>query len=126
MANPLLLLMAGASLSKGPKSEDLDTTSVWASTLARLVICVPVCLGMLHAFDIIGTSSSSLKVLGFILLLESCMPAAAQLALVAQAGGDAGATQNMSTLLFYHSVVCPLTCTVVLAMALTMFAPALS
>lgn len=122
MANPLLLLIAGASLAKGPKSEDLDQLSVWASTVARLVLCVPVCLVAVQLFGIVGATSGSMKTLGFILLVESCMPAAAQLALVAQEGGDKSALQNMATLLFYHSVVCPVTCTFVLALALNMFA----
>lgn len=126
LANPLLLIIAGASLAKGPKSEDLDSVSIWASTLARLVVCVPVCLVFLYVSGVLYADSANLKVLGFVLLVESCMPAAAQLALVAQAGGDSSALQNMSTLLFYHSVLCPFTCTVVLAMALSMFAPALS
>lgn len=123
LANPLLLLTAGASLAKGPKSEDLDQTSIWASTVARLVLCVPICMIALQLTGVATATSGSMKTLGFILLLESCMPAASQLALVAQVPGTGNtALQNMSTLLFYHSVVCPLTCTVVLALALNMFA----
>merc|ERR550514_1265151 len=80
MANPLLLLIAGASLAKGPKSEDLDQLSIWASTLARLVVCVPACLALLYISGVLTTDSANLKILGFVLLVESCMPAAAQLA----------------------------------------------
>jgi|EP00927_Polykrikos_kofoidii_P009475 hypothetical protein len=124
MANPMLQMVSGASLSKGPKSEDLDTTAIMASSIARLVICAPVCFLALAMTGVTGSDSSSMKVLGFVLLMESCMPAASQLSLIAIDSGVQGALQNMSTLLFYHSVLCPITCTAVIAVALSLFSTA--
>merc|ERR1712196_303784 len=83
MANPMLQMISGASLAKGPKSEDLDTFSIAASSFVRSIFCPVVCYGALMASGVVGSSSSSMKVLGFVLLMESCMPAASQLALVA-------------------------------------------
>jgi hypothetical protein len=124
MANPMLQMVSGASLSKGPKSEDLDMPSIAASTVMRLCICPIVCFGVLMAAGVTASDSSSMKVLGFVLLMESCMPAASQLSLIAIDSGVPGALQNMSTLLFYHGVCCPVACTVVIAFALTMFSTA--
>jgi len=126
LANPLLLMIAGSNLSKGPNSEDLDSTSIWASTISRLVLAVPVSLALLKVAGLLGVkggdpASRFKAVLGFTLLLESSMPAAAQLALVAQEGGDAKAVPNMSALLFWHSAVSPVSATAVLAIALRLF-----
>merc|ERR1712032_1293643 len=124
MANPMLQIVSGASLSKGPKSEDLDTVSIVASSIARLVLCTPICFLALVVTGVTTSTSSSMKVMGFVLMMESCMPAASQLSLVAIDSGVAGALQNMSTLLFYHSVLCPVTCTVVIAFTLGTFSTA--
>eukprot|EP00929_Paragymnodinium_shiwhaense_P112503 TRINITY_DN80762_c0_g1_i1.p1 TRINITY_DN80762_c0_g1~~TRINITY_DN80762_c0_g1_i1.p1 ORF type:complete len:350 (+),score=82.94 TRINITY_DN80762_c0_g1_i1:110-1159(+) len=124
MANPLLQLVAGASLSKGPKSEDLDKTSIAASCAARLLLCSPLCYLALVLCGVTASTSSSMKVVGFVLLMQSCMPAAGQLSLIAMDSGKPGALQNMSTLLFYQSVVCPITCTFVIAFALSQFSTA--
>jgi len=126
MANPMLQMVSGASLSKGPKSEDLDSKSIAASTIARLLLCPVVCYGALIACGVTTSDSSSMKVLGFVLLMESCMPAASQLSLIAIDSGVPGALQNMSTLLFYHGVCCPFACTIVIAFALSSFATATS
>eukprot|EP00451_Oxyrrhis_marina_P038913 CAMPEP_0204359088 /NCGR_PEP_ID=MMETSP0469-20131031/36997_1 /ASSEMBLY_ACC=CAM_ASM_000384 /TAXON_ID=2969 /ORGANISM="Oxyrrhis marina" /LENGTH=350 /DNA_ID=CAMNT_0051347059 /DNA_START=1 /DNA_END=1053 /DNA_ORIENTATION=+ len=121
LANPLLLMVAGSSLSKGPKSEDLDAVSIAASSVARLILCVPISFCLLYFSGVLAMTSGSARVLGFVLMVESCMPAAAQLALVAAEGGDASALQNMSSLLFYHSLAAPVTCTIVLGVALQTF-----
>jgi len=63
MANPMLQVVSGASLSKGPKSEDLDLMTIFASTFARLVLCVPVCLAALYATGVVQSESSSMKVM---------------------------------------------------------------
>merc|ERR1712032_201979 len=122
MANPLLQMVSGASLAKGPKSEDLDMKAILASSIARLLICTPVCYAALTITGVATSDSSSMKVMGFVLLMESCMPAASQLALVAIDSGVQGALENMSTLLFYHSLLCPASCTFVIAIALNLFA----
>lgn len=124
MANPMLQMVSGASLSKGPKSEDLDAPSIAASTFMRLCLCPMICYGVLIGAGVTSSDSSSMKVLGFVLLMESCMPAASQLSLIAIDSGVPGALQNMSTLLFYHGVCCPVACTVVIAFALSMFSTA--
>jgi hypothetical protein len=124
MANPLLQLVSGASLSKGPKSEDLDSTAIVVSSIARLLICPIVCYGTLIAFGVTTSTSSSMKVLGFVLLMESGMPGASQLTLIAKDSGKAGALQNMAALLFYHGIMCPIACTIVIAVALGKFATA--
>mmetsp|Transcript_29377 Transcript_29377/g.51474 ORF Transcript_29377/g.51474 Transcript_29377/m.51474 type:complete len:355 (+) Transcript_29377:67-1131(+) len=124
MATPLLQVVMGASLSKGPKSEDLDITAISASTFTRLLLCPVICLIALFLTGVTASESSSMKVLGFVFLMQSCMPAASQLSLIAIDSGRVGALQNMSALLFYHSVFCPLACTGVIAIALQMFATA--
>lgn len=124
MANPMLQMVSGASLSKGPKSEDLDAVSIAASSFVRLCLCPVICYVALMFTGVVASDSSSMKVLGFVLLMESCMPAASQLSLIAIDSGVAGALQNMSTLLFYHSVFCPVACTVVIAFALANFSTA--
>lgn len=124
MANPMLQMVSGASLSKGPKSEDLDTMAIVASSVARLVLCTPICYAALVLTGVTSSDSGSMKVMGFVMLMESCMPAASQLALIAIDSGVPGALQNMGTLLFYHSILCPITCTGVIAMALSLFATA--
>merc|ERR1739848_855745 len=110
--------VSGASLSKGPKSEDLDAVSIAASSFVRLCLCPVICYVALMFTGVVASDSSSMKVLGFVLLMESCMPAASQLSLIAIDSGVTGALQNMSTLLFYHGVACPVACTVVIAFAL--------
>jgi len=124
MANPFLQMVSGASLSKGPKSEDLDSACIFASTFARLVLCPPVCYLALMMTGVASSESSSMKVMGFVLLMQSAMPAASQLSLIAIDSGKPGALENMATLLFYHSVACPITCTIVIAVALTLFSTA--
>lgn len=124
MANPMLQMVSGASLSKGPKSEDLDGVSIGASCFARLTLCPLICYGALVMTGITTSDSSSMKVLGFVLLMESCMPAASQLSLIAIDSGVPGALQNMSSLLFYQGVLCPVACTAVIAVALSLFATA--
>lgn len=124
MANPMLQLVSGAPLSKGPKSEDLDTVSIVASSTARLVLCAPVCYAALTMTGVAASDSNSMKVMGFVLLMESCMPAASQLTLIAVDSGRAGAKESISTLLFYHSILCPVTCTIVIAFALNQFSTA--
>lgn len=126
MANPMLQIVSGASLSKGPKSEDLDFLAIAASSFVRLVLCTPICYMALVMTGVTASESSSMKVLGFILLMESGMPAASQLSLIAIDSGVAGALENMATLLFYHSVLCPVTCTAVIAFALGQFSTAVA
>lgn len=124
MANPMLQMVSGASLSKGPKSEDLDMIAIVASCVVRLVLCAPLCYLALSMTGVTTSESSSMKVMGFVLLMESAMPGASQLSLIAIDSGVAGALENMSALLFYHSVACPITCTVVIAVALSLFGTA--
>lgn len=124
MANPMLQMVSGAALAKGPKSEDLDITAVAASSVGRLLLCPPICYAALVFTGVTTSTSSSMKVMGFVLLMESCMPAASQLSLIAIDSGVTGALQNMATLLFYHSVLCPITCTMVIAFALSQFSTA--
>jgi len=124
MANPMLQMVSGASLSKGPKSEDLDLISISTSSFVRLLLCPMICYGTLVYAGVTSSDSSSMKVMGFVLLMESCMPAASQLSLIAIDSGVTGALQNMSTLLFYHSVLCPVACTLVIAFALNEFSTA--
>lgn len=124
MANPMLQMVSGAALSKGPKSEDLDKTAIAVSSVARLFLCPVICYGALMVTGVTASASSSMKVLGFVLLMESTMPAASQLSLIAIDSGVQGALQNMATLLFYHGILCPVACTGVIAFALSQFATA--
>lgn len=124
MANPMLQMVSGAPLSKGPKSEDLDPVAIAASSIGRLLLCTPICYIALVMCGVTSSTSGSMKVLGFVLLMESCMPAASQLSLIAADCGKPAALESMSTLLFYHSILCPVTCTLVIGFALTQFSTA--
>lgn len=129
MANPLLQMVSGASLAKGSgdkKEENLDRMSIMASCFVRLALCPVVCYMALIATGVTSSTSNSMKVLGFVMLMESCMPAASQLSLIAMDSekDKPGSLASMSTLLFWHSVLCPVGCTVVIAFALNEFSTA--
>merc|ERR1719235_2222010 len=98
--------------------------AIGMSSFVRMLLCPVICWVALIFTGVTTSDSSSMKVLGFVLLMESCMPAASQLSLIATDSGVAGALKNMSALLFYHGVACPVACTVVIAFALSLFSTA--
>merc|ERR1712087_491673 len=98
--------------------------AIMASCVTKLILCAPICYAALMLTGVATSESSSMKVVGFVLLMEAGIPGASQLSLIAIDSGVVGALENMSSLLFYHNIACPITATIIVATALTLFGTA--
>lgn len=120
---PFTLFVLGSSLSKGPKQNSIPFPHILLVVLTKLVILPAIFFAfiiLLRSTNFFSAESVGDSRMLFVMLLESCMPAAMSITILAQLQGFG--QSEISSILFFHYVAATITVTLWISVFLSWIA----